>query len=343
MTTPPISTKTHGAATQDGDIAAVRAALTATRPLVSMWRDGLTVIALESALDPHAQDYLTFEQASAEAGIDIHEAPAQTVPTVEAVTGKASVLLLGGDTIVGGAQNRVINITILLKAAATTRIPVTCLEHGRWNAGRNFSRGRTLDHGLRGMMAQQVAVRRVNRAAGPWTNPDTVAFAADQGAVWNEIAMKQARASIASPTGALHDLYLHEEQSVDDFVRAFPMPAGSRGVAIGLFDKLVGLDLFDSAETLERQWRRLIEGAASALMDRQRAIANGELPAPAHRHLDSGALDRMLARAKTALVEATVGRSVGLGRDVRFTAPKVTGSALVHDGRAIHVALFRPA
>ena len=182
MTTPPAPPappKTRRAATHDGDIAAVSAALTATRPLVSMWRDGLTVIALESALDPHDQDYLTFEQASAEAAIDIHEAPAQTVPTVEAVTGKASVLLLGGDTIIGGAQNRVINITILLKAAATTRIPVTCLEHGRWNSGRNFTRGRTLDHGLRGMMAEQVAEMRMRPQANPWSGADTPTYAAD--------------------------------------------------------------------------------------------------------------------------------------------------------------------
>jgi hypothetical protein len=47
------------------------------------------------------------------------------VPTVDATVGPAPVLILGGDTIIGGAQNRIINITILLKAAATTAIPVS--------------------------------------------------------------------------------------------------------------------------------------------------------------------------------------------------------------------------
>jgi hypothetical protein len=121
------------------------------------------------------------------------------------------------------------------------------------------------------------------------------------------------------------------------------MPAGSRGVAIGLFNRLVGLDLFDSTETLERQWPRLVASAASALLDQQRAIDAGVAPKPAHRRLDSGALDRMLSRASTALTDATVTPSVGLGRDVRFAAPKVVGTALVHDLRAIHVAPFRAA
>jgi hypothetical protein len=33
---------------------------------------------------------------------------------------------------------------------------------------------------------------------------------------------------------------------------------------------------------------------------------------------------------------------VGLGSDVRFAGPKVLGSALVHDRRTVHLALFRP-
>jgi hypothetical protein len=129
---------------------------------------------------------------------------------------------------------------------------------------------------------------------------------------------------MASPTQALHDVYAREEASVDEFVRAFPMPAGSRGVAIGLFDRLVGLDLFDSAETLERQWPRLVAGAVSALLDQQRAMATHATPKPKHRHLDSGALDRMLARAASALADASASPSVGLGSDIRFTASGAT-------------------
>ena len=51
----------------------------------------------------------------------------------------------------------------------------------------------------------------------------------------------------------------------------------------------------------------------------------------------------MLERATAALADATVTHSVGLGHDVRFSAPKLVGTALVHDHRAVHVALFRSA
>ena len=253
----------------------------------------------------------------------------QTVPTVDAATGPMPVLLLGGDTIVGGAQNRIINITILLKAASKTAIPVSCLEVGRWNDGRHFASARPVDHAMRSMVAEQVTLGRT--------------FAADQGAIWEEIGKRQARAAHRSPTQAIHDVYRAEEQSLEEWVRAFPMPAGARGIAVGINDRLVGLDLFDSAETLERQWPRLVGSAASALLDRQRAIQVGVAPKPRRRHVDTGALGRVVERANTALANATVAHSVGLGHDVRFSAPKLVGTALVHDRRAIHVALFRPA
>lgn len=319
-----------------GPAASVAKALEAIQPLSHMWRDGLTVIALDSRLPDRGPEYLTLDEAASAGALEVHEAAAQEVPSVEAKTGPSPVLVLGGDTIVGGAQNRIINITILLKAAATTQIPVSCLELGRWNDGRRFAASRPVDHSLRSMVAEQVS-----HGSSRGTNA-SARFAADQGAIWQEIGQRQARAGFLSSTEALHDVYAREETTLADFARAFPMPTGIRGVAIGLFDRLVGLDLFDSAETLERQWARLVASAASALLDQQRMIEAGMLPAH-HRHLDSHALDRMLARAHTALARGTVGPSVGEGSDVRFTAPKLVGTALVHERRAVHIALFRAA
>jgi hypothetical protein len=292
-----------------------------------MWRDGLTVIALASGLPDRKPDYLTFEQATEGGAIEVQEAAVQSVPTVEASVGPMPVLLLGGDTIIGGAQNRIINLTILLKAAAKTAIPVSCLELGRWNSGRHFRASRAVDLGLRRMVAEQVHASQMH--------------AADQGAIWQEIGERQARAEMQSPTDALHDVYAREERDLEDFLRAFPMPAGARGIAIGLYDRLVGLDLFDSSETLERQWPRLVPSAASALIHERRAIAAHIQPVPKHRHLDSGALDRMLGRARVALPTAATARSVSLGSDIRFATHKLTGSALTYDRRAIHISLFR--
>jgi hypothetical protein len=163
--------------------------------MVTMWRDGLTIIALDPREPNRLPDYLTFEQAQAADGIQVEEAAVQTVPTVDAATGPMPVLLLGGDTIIGGAQNRIINITILLKAAAKTAMPTSCLELGRWNDGRRFASARPVDHALRGMVAEQVT-RGAQAARPDHFRP----FAADQGAIWQEIGERQLRAAHQSPS-----------------------------------------------------------------------------------------------------------------------------------------------
>ena len=126
----PTST-TDEASTASDPLASVRQALESIARTVTMWRDGLTVIPLASALPNSTPEYLTLDQAHEAGAIAVEEAPVHTVPTVDATTKAAPVLILGGDTIIGGAQNRIINITILLKAAAKTPIPVSCLEAHR--------------------------------------------------------------------------------------------------------------------------------------------------------------------------------------------------------------------
>ena len=203
------------------------------------------------------------------------------MPSVEALTGTKPVVLFAGDTIVGGKQNRVINVSVWLPAAKATPIPVSCLEAGRWNAGFRFESGRKLDYAFRAAMNQQVYERtraeRETEGDQPAANEAHRApsYAADQGALWNEISARQARASVHSPTAALHDVYEREAVDLASLVGAFPCPAGASGLAVGIGGRLVALELFDSSATLAGQWPRLVEGAASAYVDHRRAVTSG--------------------------------------------------------------------
>ncbi|MEO6350462.1 MAG: DUF6569 family protein [Candidatus Limnocylindrales bacterium] len=310
---------------------ALLAALGSVEPIVTMSHDDLVVIALGS-LNTHSSDYLTLADDQP-AAFDFTELDSGgSVPTVQVKVGFQPLVVLAGETIVGGKQNRIINVSLWLAAQKTTPIPVSCLEHGRWDAGNRFAAGRPVDLDLRAKVSRMVGVQA--RSASP-------RFASDQGAVWQEIAVKEQLAARHSQTGALHDLYATEAVDVDAVVKAFPVPEGTSGLAIGVGGKLVALDLFDSADTLRKQWPRLIASAASAQLDHKRRVAGGLLPKPLHRYPDPGALGRMLARATKATDDLTVNRSAGEGFDVRLAAPKLHGSALVHDAHLVHLALFR--
>ncbi len=115
--------------------------------------------------------YLLFEQAVADGAVEVHEIGAGSVPSVAATTKGQPVVIFAGDTITGGKQNRVINISVWLPAGKVTELPVTCLEHGRWDPGvaARFGAGRKADYALRSMMSHQVGeqrrrVRRVCRS-----------------------------------------------------------------------------------------------------------------------------------------------------------------------------------
>ena len=44
-----------------------------------------------------------------------------------------AVLLYKGEELVGAKQNRILNVSVLLGAGSTARIPVSCVERGRWS------------------------------------------------------------------------------------------------------------------------------------------------------------------------------------------------------------------
>ena len=328
---------------------ALRAALTGLRPQVTMERDGLVLIALQPSATtqeaPGAQlPYLLFEQAVADGAVEVHEIGTGSVPSVAATTKGQPVVIFAGDTITGGKQNRVINISVWLPAGKVTELPVTCLELGRWDPGvaARFAAGRKADYALRSMLSHQVGEQRRRSAefaaAGA---PVPHSYAADQGEVWAEIGRRETRAGRHSGTSALHELYEDEAQDARPLAGAFPRPAGATGLAVGVGGRLVALELFDHPATLTASWSRLVESAVSAHLDHQRAVAAGVAPAATTRFPDSGALGRMVGRAVAALDGALYGPSVGEGVDLRLAGPKVAGSALVRAGHVVHAELFR--
>jgi hypothetical protein len=85
---------------------------------------------------------------------------------------KRPVLILDGEELVGPKQNRIVNLTILVAAASTLEIPVTCVEAGRWGyRTRTFSRaGRAHYASARAMSLIRSAGRWQPRARSGPTN-----------------------------------------------------------------------------------------------------------------------------------------------------------------------------
>jgi hypothetical protein len=310
-----------------------------------MSRDGLVIGALDWGV-AREPAYETATAAGRTGDLELREQGGGTVPAIEAVTKEKTVVIFAGDTVVGGKQNRIINVTVWLPAKSVTPIPVSCLEAGRWNQGYRFETSRKSDYLLRAKMSAQLSETALREQqmvamAPPGHGPRRHSYAADQGGVWDEIAAKEARFGARSGSSALHDLYAGEADDIDAVVRAFPCPTGATGIAVGIGGRLIAVELFDAPSTLAEQRPRLVEGAASAHADHSRAVAAGFEPEPRHRHRDEGALGRMLARAAAGLDRAIVGPSVGEGFDLRLAGTRLRGGALVVGDDVVHLELFR--
>ena len=152
---------------------------------------------------------------------------------------------------------------------------------------------------------------------------------ADQSQVWDAIALKSARLRAPSATGAMADIYSAHAGRVEDFVRAIPVAAGQAGSIFVVNGEPIGVDLFDSAETLRAMLPKILRGYALDAIDRRRAATP----------LDASAVSGFLQSVVTSERQACA--AVGVGECWRFTGGDISGGVLTTEDRLIHLSAFR--
>src|SRR6266540_2458042 len=161
---------------------------------------GVSVVPLFPRSDPKTE-YLTLEDALP-LGFRITELDATgSVPELLAFNPlDKPVLLYDGEELLGAKQNRILNVTVLLAAKSETRIPVSCVEQGRWHA-----RSASFD------AARHTAYPDLRRRKAEQLSAEPLARGVAQSAVWDDVASKAGRHGIHSPTGAAADIFRGRE------------------------------------------------------------------------------------------------------------------------------------
>ncbi len=268
--------------------------------------------------------YLTLDQALAEGRFRIEEvSDAGNVPTLKVVNGgERPVLLLDGEELIGAKQNRVLNLSILVPAGKTLEIPVSCVEQGRWGYDSpTFSTSGIAQHAS----GRARKTRSVSESLHTWREARS-----DQVGVWADIAAKAERMGVHSSTLAMADLYEGHRARVEDYLEALPAAAGQRGALFAVDGIPVGLDLFESPDTLAALLPKLARSYALDAIE----TAGAERP-PAEREVALSFLEQVRA------AKGEVFPAVGLGEDLRLTGPTLAGGALVLDGALVHLCAFR--
>jgi hypothetical protein len=276
------------------------------------------------ARQPAHGNYLTLDEALASGAAEVGELNERGhVPELLFRNrGDSPVLLLDGEELVGAKQNRVLNLSILAPAGAETKIPVSCVEAGRWGyRSRRFGSSDRAHH-ARGRAAKLRQVSESMFASGSRRS--------DQHAVWDELANTSAQFSIRSETAAMADIFEQRRDSIDDHVARLQPLQGQVGAIFSIDGGVVGMDLFEDAATCAKLLPKLVRSyALGAIGDK--SDEDGKEPALR----DPAALLQALGRAEAERFPA-----VGLGEDWRTEGETIHAAALVHNGAAVHLCAF---
>lgn len=286
--------------------------------------ENLAVFPLLASEDSES-DYLTLDEAINENKVKITEVSEQGAVPELLLTNDADkpVLLLDGEELIGAKQNRIINLTILAPAKQSIKIPVSCVEAGRWShRSREFSTSKRVhfSNGRAEKMGQvNESLRHFRRRA------------ANQGEVWNNISEKASRMKSNSATDAMADIFEQHEASLEDFCSAFVTVPTQSGAIFAINDELKGLELFDSGLTCTKLMPKLIQSYALDAID----VGKREKAAGVN---DEAISDFLHDALKT---EGESFPAIGLGEDVRLSGRQLCGGALIHNEKLIHLCLFR--
>ncbi|MEZ8216821.1 hypothetical protein B0813_000358 [Candidatus Fervidibacteria bacterium JGI MDM2 SSWTFF-3-K9] len=290
--------------------------------------------------ETNGRDYLTLDEAFRQGLVVIPES-GRVPEIVVVVKGEKPVLIVEGEVIVGGWQNRTVNISLLLEAGKEHRIPVSCIEAGRWSSRRTrypfvetrereivrdeFEVAAYLAHSQLRRRKTETATRHFLLTGSP---------VAEQRDVWAEVSRELIVAGVASPTEDATTFYEHHRASIEDLLNPIKTLPNQVGAVVAIGQTIVGLEAFDHPQTWNILRGKVLYGyAAEALEFLWRQETSGLV---AYHEAEAFREKIALAMEGAAVKPAPV----GMGEHLLLEGGLVGGFALVHNGKVRHMFAF---
>jgi hypothetical protein len=265
--------------------------------------------------------YRTFEEA-AELGAFVKEldAGASVGDLLVANPTNVPLLIYEGEEVLGAQQNRTFDVSVLVAAGSQVRVPVSCVERGRWDSTRFGEHFRPAAH------AADPTLRRAKRRAANARAAAGLEVRADQGEVWSLVDARLAAQGVESPSAAMNDLYDERGERLDPLANSVSAQEGQLGAIAQAASRVLVLDLVSRPDAFAGLLPRLARGYA---LD---ALA----AAPADP--DADAAESFLTTALTAHRSRLNGP--GIGSPFGASEPNLVGSGLEHGSELVQLCAF---
>lgn len=187
-------------------------------------------------------DILTLKKGFELGLAEVKECEHSTVNTLIVVNKSVTPLLLvDGEEIVGGDQNRIVSATVLIAPESEMKIPVNCTEQGRWRYEREF------------VHSDYMANSRT-RFAKVHSRYDGVDR---QSAVWESINELENSRGFHSATHAMSESYDHVKKELD--VSEFKIVAGQTGILVIVDGKIKGFEIFFNTQIYAEYHEKILK------------------------------------------------------------------------------------
>ena len=265
---------------------------------------------------------VTLEDARASGQLTITERAQATVPDLIVDNrGKSHVVMLAGEILIGGKQDRVLRQDVLIPPLSGPRnVGVLCVEQGRWAGPTSQFQSQEM------LAAPSLRQKLMDKA--------------DQSAVWREVdraarAAAPPAAASPPPSGTSYQrVYASPDvlRATKDVERAIDptRPAAALGAAVFVGSRFAGIDAFSEPPLFARQWPKLLRAYA---VD---ALRVGGAPTDAAT-LRARATDTLRAIGSAHGISHV---NAGVGHVFDFPVVSARGTALIAEGQVVHLALL---
>ncbi len=251
------------------------------------------------------------------------------------------LLVYEGELIEGARQNRTIEMPVLVGAGQEVRVPVSCVEQGRWDHGRRT------EHFSPAPSAVAPKLRRAMRTEANALASAGAEARPAQAAVWFHVGGSLDEHSVESPSAALTDIYVSRRSDLDAVKQAIEVVDGQVGAVAAISGRPVALDLVSRPEVFADLLPRLLDGyALQALGAREGRGAHEPLGAhqpPGARELatDDDAAEAILCAALE--LPRGVLPTAGAGHAFALHCPELDGCGVQVEHELIALSAFPTA
>lgn len=234
-------------------------------------------------------------------------------------TSDKPVIILDGEEVVGGKQNRIINTTLVVLASTIVKVPVSCIQAGRWRHEKAHFDSAGSVFRARSRAVQMATVTANVRERG--------SFRSDQGAVWDEVSESLLELGVQSATSDFREGRESVAHRVEEFVDAIRPAENQIGAIFINRDGILGLEMLGSPVLFSQVCDKVT-----------RSFAFEALDAP---DLDGVSIEAAKQWWDTILKSPFTGHtSPGAGVDIRVGTEDLVGSGLIWNDVLTHFSCF---